>query len=370
MNTLQLYTKEGAANNNITLVNGKWYTMNYEDLGYVDTRAIFMETSSEPIDINTVSVPASVAANTPATINVGLSDVKSPEENIFLRYSTDAWVTSLLLPVTVTGTSGTATIPGQVDGTVVSYYAFSSTLATITADYDLVTIRLNNNEGLNYSYTVAAPPPVISFANLQWPDAGYITLYADYDVFGQAYIAGQTGITGPAPGLMAWVGYSTTNNDPATWTTWVPAIYNGPVVNNDEFKANLGPVISTYGTYYYATRFQLNAGPYVYGGYSITGGGFWDGVANKSGILNVIVGIPEGRESAIAVYPNPTTGSLIIDLPASATIQFTNALGNVILQKETLSGKQTIDISAFKAGVYHLQVTTGNQTSHQTIVKR
>ena len=42
MNTLQTYTKEGATNNNITLVNGKWYTMNWEDLGYVDSRAIFM----------------------------------------------------------------------------------------------------------------------------------------------------------------------------------------------------------------------------------------------------------------------------------------------------------------------------------------
>ena len=29
MNTLQMYTKEGASNNNITLVNGKWYTMNF-----------------------------------------------------------------------------------------------------------------------------------------------------------------------------------------------------------------------------------------------------------------------------------------------------------------------------------------------------
>jgi hypothetical protein len=39
------------------------------------------------------------------------------------------------------------------------------------------------------------------------------------------------------------------------------------------------------GTYYYASRFSRNDGPYYYGGFNTSGGGFWDGVNNVSGVL-------------------------------------------------------------------------------------
>ena len=368
--SLQMYTKEGASNNSITLVNGKWYTMNFEDIGYTNTRAIFMETSAAPIGISTVTVPATVVGGEPATINVILTGVKSPEENIFIRFSTDAWATSAVVPINFTGTAGSAEIPGQAAGTVVSYYAFSTTLSAVASDFDLVTLKLNNNSGTNYSYTVSAPPPVITFANLQWPEQGGIDIFTDFYVYGQAYIAGLTGLPTPAPGLQAWVGYSSANTDPSTWIDWIAAAYNAPAGNNDEFKANLGPAINAYGRFYYVTRFQLNANPYKYGGFSATGGGFWDGVTNKSGILDVYTGIPEVQGSTAMVYPNPTFGGLIIELPVPSTLRFTNTLGSVILEKEMPSGRQMTDISGFKAGVYHLQIITGNQTAHHTVIKR
>lgn len=504
MNTLQLYTKEGSANNNITLVNGKWYTMNFEDLGYVNTRAIFMETSAAPVTITGVSVPASILPNVAANVNVVLSGAKCPEENIFLRYTIDAWATSIVLPVIVTGSSGSALIPGLPAGTVVSCYAFSTTLPTVVADYDLVTIKFNNNGGTNYSYTVSAaaptitwanlqwpengqiapgedfdvfgqafisgvtgqptpapglqawvgysttntdpstwtnwivapynapsgsndefkanlgvaivgvgtyyyatrfklnadafvyggfsatsggfwdgttnvsgiltvsviPPPVITWANLQWPQQGSITLGMAFDVFGQAFIAGVTGQPVPAPGLLAWVGYSSTNTNPSTWTNWIIAPYNAPVANNDEFKANLGAALGTVGTYYYATSFKLNADAIVYGGFSATGGGFWDGVTNVSGVLDVIVGIPEADKTVTTIYPNPTSGELNLGLTAPSILRLTDALGKVLLQKEIPAGRQQIDISGFNNGVYHLQIISGDKTMHQTIIKQ
>ncbi|MCX6305089.1 MAG: T9SS type A sorting domain-containing protein [Bacteroidetes bacterium] len=370
MNTLQLYTKEGATNNSITMANGKWYTMNYEDLGYADTRAIFMETSGVPVSISTVSVPSGVLPAAAAPVTVTVSAAPSMEEIIYVRYTVDGWVTSVAIPVTMIGTTGTVNIPGQVVGTVVSYYAFTSTVAAAAADYDLVTIKLNNNSGTNYTYTVGVAPPAITFANLQYPDQGSIDILTDFWVFGQAYIAGVTGLPTPAPGLQSWVGYSTTNSNPATWTDWVPATYNAPMGNNDEYKANIGPAINNYGRFYYATRFKLNADPYLYGGFSVTGGGFWDGVTNVSGILDVYTGIPEGQGIATTVYPNPTSGALTFDLPFHATLRFTSALGIELLQTEIQPGIQHLDISAFKPGAYHLQVITGKQTMHQTIIKR
>jgi hypothetical protein len=60
VNTLQNYTKEGTSDNIANLIDGKWYTVNWEDLGYQDSRAIFMETSAEPVSITSVSVPSNV----------------------------------------------------------------------------------------------------------------------------------------------------------------------------------------------------------------------------------------------------------------------------------------------------------------------
>ncbi len=289
MNTLQTYTKEGANNNSVTLVDGKWYTVNWEDLGYVDCRAVFMPTSAQPVSISAVSVPSAVSANSPATINVTLSQSKSAEEIIYTRYTTDDWATSTALVTNFTGTSGTVVIPGQAAGTVVSYYAFSSTVADLAADFDLYTLKLNNNGDLNYSYTVAPPPPAITWANLQYPASGAIETGDDFMVFGQAYIPGVSGQATVTPGLVAWVGYSTSNTNPDTWTNWIPAPYYAAAGNNDEFSANLGTAITAPGTYYYATRFQLNTDPYVYGGFD---GGFWNGTSNISGTLTVTDPIP------------------------------------------------------------------------------
>ena len=287
MNTLQPYIYNTGPDNTITVTDGKWYTMNFEDAGYVANRAIFMETSALPVDILSVSVPALVDPGNPAVITVTLSQIPAVEELFYLRYTTDAWATSGLTAVSMTGISGTATIPGQAGGTVVSYYAFSSTVSPITADYDLYTMKLNANGGINYTYTVTTPTPVVTFANLQGPASGTIDLGAVFQVAGRVEIPGVTGQPVAAPGLVAWVGYSNSNTDPATWTTWIAAPYTGPVAGRDEFTADLGSAITTTGTWYYATRFSLNGGAYLYGGFSAGGGGFWNGIDNISGVLTV-----------------------------------------------------------------------------------
>ena len=43
-NTIQTYNNNGA-DNQVTLNNNRWYTVNFENAGYADNRAVFMETS-------------------------------------------------------------------------------------------------------------------------------------------------------------------------------------------------------------------------------------------------------------------------------------------------------------------------------------
>lgn len=309
INTLQTYTKEGANNNNVTLANDKWYTVNWEDLGYQDSRAIFMETSSQPVDIVNVSgIPATTNVNTAVDISITTEAVPSIEEIFHLRYTTDAWGSSSAIPVAMTGANGTVQIPGQPAGTTVAFYIFTSTVSNITVDFDLYSIKIENNTGVNYSYSVAPPPPAITWANLQFPASGAIETGAAFDVYGQALIPGITGQPTAATGLQSWIGYSTLNTNPDTWTNWIPATYNQSAGNNDEFYADLGSVISTTGTYFYTTRFQLNSDEFVYGGYN---GGFWNGTTNISGTLTVTDPIPDPDFDWVNLQ-HPGTGTIAL----------------------------------------------------------
>jgi len=153
LNTIQTYTLNGTENNSISLNDSKWYTMNWENIGYSDTRAIFMETSGEPVQItNVLQSPILPQENETVTITIEINDTKSPEEYVYLRYTTDGWTSSTLVAFNFTGTSGTAQIPGQVLDTEVEYYIFTTIFDAPTEDIDLLTINYNNNFGNNFSY--------------------------------------------------------------------------------------------------------------------------------------------------------------------------------------------------------------------------
>lgn len=138
----------------------------------------------------------------------------------------------------------------------------------------------------DYKVNIIAPPNYqLSWYNLQWPPTGNINQTQNLTVYAQCWEPGVTDLPGPGANILCWIGYSTSNTNPNTWTNWVPAVFNVDVGNNDEYMANLGALQSlTPGTYYYASRFQYNGGPMTYGGYS---GGAWDGTSNVSGVLTV-----------------------------------------------------------------------------------
>ena len=133
----------------------------------------------------------------------------------------------------------------------------------------------------------AASTEIVDYCNLQFPADGNLSVGTIFNVFAQVYKAGVTEVAGPSSDIVSWIGYSTTNNHPssADWS-WVPATYNAQIGNNDEYMANIGSSLSSH-TYYYASRFQIEGGPYRYGGYNASGGGFWDGTYNVSGKLSV-----------------------------------------------------------------------------------
>ena len=145
----------------------------------------------------------------------------------------------------------------------------------------------------------------IGWANLQWPGSASIGIGQSVTVYGQIWVDGITNQPGPAPGIFAWVGISPTNTNPNTWTTWIPAVYNLDVGNNDEYMADIGSNLSP-GTYYYAYRWQLYGGPFYYGGFNTGGGGQWNGTTNVSGVLTVREPLSNNWQRSVATTNLPT----------------------------------------------------------------
>lgn len=151
--------------------------------------------------------------------------------------------------------------------------------------------------------------------NLQAPaNASVIRSQQTVEVYGHVSEAGLTDTTsGQAPGIQAWVGISPVNQNthPETWTTWIPATFHGENANSDVYKATIGSGLSL-GTYYYAMRYRLNGGAYVYGGFPNNP---WDGADSNSGVLTVTPYLP-GCASPIA----PANGAT--NMPDLTTLEW------------------------------------------------
>ncbi len=142
--------------NTVSLADNKWYVVNWNNTGYNNTEALFMELSAQPAEITAVAQsPAQPRKNDTVAVTVQTSTNPAPEENIYLRYSTDGWQTWSLIPVLFDGNTGTASILPQPVHTTVNYYLFSTVFDDPDEQIDLITIHYNNNGGTNYEYTVA-----------------------------------------------------------------------------------------------------------------------------------------------------------------------------------------------------------------------
>lgn len=169
INTVQLYSYNTGADNSVTLVNDNYYTVNYQDNGYTDTKAIWLSTATAPVAITSLaqSPPGgTISPSTPVNITINLSSGKPADQTLYLRYTTDNFASSTLVTASLGGNFDqyTASIPGQVGGTNVKYYALTSPSAvgTPSTDTDLKTLQYNNNAGAFYGYNVPAPTVTIT----------------------------------------------------------------------------------------------------------------------------------------------------------------------------------------------------------------
>lgn len=72
----------------------------------------------------------------------------------------------------------------------------------------------------------------------------------------------------------------------------------------------------------------------------------------------------------ISIYPNPSNGYFIIDAKEEVTVKVFDLFGKLIYTSNLTTGKNNIDISIYKAGVYVLYSSNGSgQTSTLKLIK-
>jgi Secretion system C-terminal sorting domain len=128
---------------------------------YASQSMSVLETSFNPVTIPTVTqtpTGASQGTNYPVVVNITPSTTPNASEVLYVRYSTDNFATSTLLAATGSGTTWSAPIPAQVNGTTVKYYILTaeSGSAITPSTSDFFTLELNNNGGTNYTYVTTS----------------------------------------------------------------------------------------------------------------------------------------------------------------------------------------------------------------------
>jgi hypothetical protein len=190
---------------------------------------------------------------------------------------------------TFSGISGT-------DYTLVSGGTSSSNTVSIkwlTQGSKTVTVGYTNGNGCVSTTPASNTTTVegIDWANLQFPASTTVCQGSNATAYGQVYESGITpGAGSQGAGITVQLGVNSSNTDPSTWSAgaWTNANFNafGGGANNDEYMLDFGSSLAA-GTYYYTFRYSLNGCTYQYGGYSVGGGGFWDGTNYVNGVLTV-----------------------------------------------------------------------------------
>ena len=152
--------------NSITFDDGFYYSFRFLDpIDYVpvDLTLGVMKTSAPPVSASrSGQIPAIPMPGDPITVSIATSEPKSPEEQIYLRWTTDTFITSQLIPVTGSGLSYSATIPGQPDGTLVQNSIITSTadLTPYSTSGAIDSLILATTGTFNAVPTLPTPTPI------------------------------------------------------------------------------------------------------------------------------------------------------------------------------------------------------------------
>ncbi|MFZ4520108.1 MAG: HYR domain-containing protein [Bacteroidales bacterium] len=172
--------------------NGYYYTFNIQEKpDYSSCYMSVLETSFNPKTMVLTDAPAPYGDR---IATVTLSTAPSSGEYVYIRYTTDDYVNSTIIPVSFVGNVGTVMVPVPiVNGVIQKYYAYSSnrTKAQIDAEvvlyssqvpHDMLTLELSNGVSNTFTNQVVVT------------STGGVTLMNTYSTLKDAFAAINLGV--------------------------------------------------------------------------------------------------------------------------------------------------------------------------------
>ncbi len=321
------------------------------------------------------------ASFTPAF--VGSFSLQQTGNGIFLVYSgasitrtsavgTDAQVRCINTAITnitysTTGATG-ATFSGLPPGVTGSWASNVATISGTPNTYGFYTYTITLT-GSCSSVTTTGTIHVngVDWANLQFPDSTIICQGSTTTVYGRVFEPGITEAAGANAVIEAQIGYNNSNTNPSGWAAgnWANATFNVQAGNNDEYQATFGSALAV-GTYYYAFRFRINGCAWQYGGYNSSGGGFWDGTTNISGVLTVNPAAPAAPVASAGTNAACTSISANWAASANATAYFldvstVNTFASFVVNNLNVGNVTTYSVTGLTANTtYYYRVRANN----------
>ncbi len=117
--------------NNISLQDGYYYSfrvLEWSQQVGASMQLAVMKTSAPPVSVSrSGQTPVTPSFKDPIIVSISTSQPKSIQERVYLRWSTDSFITSHIVNAVGSGSNYSATIPPQVAGTAVQYCIVTST---------------------------------------------------------------------------------------------------------------------------------------------------------------------------------------------------------------------------------------------------
>ncbi len=298
-------------------------------------RSIFaVEQQPEPNGSGMISSTATVLVG--ATLN----DVISSGQGVYLRYTTNDFTTSTVVPMddAAAGFFFSGEIPAQPSGTTITYYVFTSgdgvnaTPLADGGDADYRTINRDDNNGNFYVYTtdIALPVTYRAWAGTRQTE-GVQLIWATATETGAGYFQ-----------------IECSSDNGRNWDVRIRL----PAANS-----------ATGADYAYLDR----AAPAASLQYRLRQVDL-DGAFSYSSILSIA---GKSAASAIRVWPQPAGGKLYLDLPADLTdarVELFDLTGKRVSSRIIGSSTEPLDVSILPRGTYLLRVSGGREVITRRIV--
>lgn len=294
----QWYSNTAASNSGGNLISGATSASYTPPTASVGTLYYYVIVSGSCGASVTSNVSGAVTVN--STSSAALSSAVGTNNQTLLNDGTPITpITYALVNISGASVSGLPTgISGTYSGNTFTISGTPSQVGTFNYS---ITFTANCGTVANLTGTIKVNSYLVEYANIQFPKKPQTILLGDQlDIYAQVKITGITDSPGHGSGASGWLGYSTSNTNPNTWTNWTAISYNPNYetspsyqLANDEYyyvdfvnNENLEG-----GTYYYASRFQRNgSSEFTYGGTDEVdtnfSGGIW-GTTNANSKLNV-----------------------------------------------------------------------------------